>query len=89
MTTNTVGLSFAAAAEDAELSLSDESGETDISPASEPVVAVVEQPAVETEDETGVLGSLSEQPEQPERESGENARTSRQNAGRRQGCHAS
>jgi len=65
------GLSFAAAAEDAELSLSDESGETDISPASEPVVAVVEQPAVETKDETGVLGSLSEQSEQPARDSGE------------------
>ena len=69
--TNAVGLSFAAAAESAGLSVSAEPEETDISSAPEPVVVEVEQPAVETEDETGVLDSLSEQPKQPEEELGE------------------
>jgi len=71
MTTNTAGLSFAAAAESAGLSVSAEPEETDISSAPEPVVAEVEQPAVETEDETGLFDSLSEQTEQPDRESAE------------------
>lgn len=73
MTTNTAGLSFADAANaaESELTLSDESGATDIAP--EPVVAepFAEQPAVETEEETGLFDSLSEQPEKPEGESGE------------------
>ena len=74
MSTQTVGLSFAEAANaavESEQSLSEDSGVTDITP--EPVVAepIVEQPAVEVEDETGVLDSLSEQPKQPEKDLGE------------------
>ncbi len=68
MTTNTAGLSFADAANaavESELTLSDDGGVTDITP--EPVVAdpIVEQPAVETEDEAGLFDSLSEQTEKP------------------------
>ncbi len=74
MTTNTAGLSFAdaaSAAVDSELSLSDESGVTDITP--EPVVAdpIVEQPAVETKEKAGLFDSLSEQTEKPKGESAE------------------
>ena len=74
MSTQSAGLSFAEAANaavESEQSLSEESGVTDITP--EPVVAdpIVEQPAVEVEDETGVLDSLSEQPKQPEKDLGE------------------
>jgi len=71
MTTNTAGLSFTQAMEDAELTLSDDSGETDISPVSEEPVVQLEQPAVETETETGLFDSLVEQAEQPQGDSGE------------------
>lgn len=71
MTTNTAGLSFAAAAESAGLSVSAEPVEPDSSTAPEPVVDAVEQPAVETQEKAGLFDSLSEQIEQPEGESTE------------------
>jgi hypothetical protein len=67
MTTNTAGLSLkeAAAKAEAELALTDESTEPVSSVDSESPAPVVEQPAVETETETGLFDSLVEQPEQP------------------------
>lgn len=73
MTTKTAGLSFAEAtnAATSELSLLDESGATNIAPEDVVVVDKVEQPVVETKEETGLFDSLSEQPKQPEGELGE------------------
>ena len=73
MTSNTAGLSLAdaAAQAQADLALSGEGGETDISPALPSDAPQVEQPAVETQAKSGVLDALVEQPEQPIEDSGE------------------
>lgn len=68
-----VGLSFQDAAEAAiaESALSEDDTGTDIPDAEAPVEPVLEQPTVETEAETGILDSLTEQAEDPLTDSGE------------------